>query len=168
MTIQNSPTVDELALEFCKELRATLTPEQMREVVARNTAETNPNVCHSHDFCDANMVLEAVFKRHDMSIEQEGGLDRWADLWNASWSLAKSRGFDMFCKGDQVEILEAYRDAGDEDFTWVAASDEQKGRLDICPIDIEMSIKPRYTVEVNWVRRARNPASLNLRSRADR
>ena len=55
------PTVDSLAIEFCDELRATLTPEKMQDVVSLNAMEADPNVCHSHDFCDANMVLNDVF-----------------------------------------------------------------------------------------------------------
>jgi hypothetical protein len=29
----------------------------MAEVVRRNASQTSENVCHSHDFCDANMVM---------------------------------------------------------------------------------------------------------------
>jgi len=59
----------------------------------------------------------------------------------------------MICKGDRVEILAEYRDEGDEHFTWVAVSDEDKGRLDISPIDIGLPILPVQTVRVEMVRK---------------
>ena len=66
--LQSPPTVDSLTMEFCDEMRANLTPKQMEQVVSLNKAEPNSNVCRSHDFCDANMVLHAVFKRHGMDV----------------------------------------------------------------------------------------------------
>jgi len=79
------PTAETLALEFSQGLHAYLTPEQMSEVVERNKNEADPHICHSHDFCDANMFLYDVFKKY--------GMDKWADLWNRAWNLAKARGF---------------------------------------------------------------------------
>jgi hypothetical protein len=58
----------------------------------------------------------------------------------------------MFKKGDVVEILPEFQDEGDGEFTWVVLADEEKGRVDICPVDIDMAIKPTYTVETGWVR----------------
>lgn len=87
------PTAETLALEFSQGLHAYLTPEQMREVVARNRSETAPGICHSHDFCDANMVLYEVFMKYGMDPADEGGMDRWGDLWDRSWNLAKSKEF---------------------------------------------------------------------------
>ena len=59
----------------------------MREVVERNRAETASNVCHSHDFCDANMVFYEILLQHDM--------ERHRTLWDQAWSLAKSRDFGI-------------------------------------------------------------------------
>ncbi len=33
-----------------------------------------PGVCHSHDFCDDNMVIYAAFLRHGMDPASEGGM----------------------------------------------------------------------------------------------
>ncbi len=63
-----------------------------------------------------------------------------------------------FRRGDQVELLEQYRDPGDETFTWVVLQDEEKGRVDIMPVDIDLEIRPIYTVQVGWIR----PASPKL------
>ena len=60
----------------------------------------------------------------------------------------------MFKIGDKVEILSEFQDAGDESFTWVVTGDEEKGRVDISPIDINMEIKPVYTVQSHWIKLA--------------
>lgn len=52
----------------------------------------------------------------------------------------------MIRKGDQVRILPEHQDPGDEEFVWVALGDEEKGRVDIQPINMQMNIKPIYTV----------------------
>ena len=86
-------TVQSIVLEFSQSLRSYLTPEQMVEVVQRNRAETHPNICHSHDFCDANMFLHEVFMRHGMDPADEDGMERWGVLWDQSWNLAKGNEF---------------------------------------------------------------------------
>lgn len=90
-----TPSVQTLALEFSQGLHAYLTPEQMIEVVLRNRAETSPNICHSHDFCDANMFLYDVFMKYGMDPAEEGGMERWGDLWDRVWNLAKSKEFQI-------------------------------------------------------------------------
>jgi hypothetical protein len=59
----------------------------------------------------------------------------------------------LICRGDKVEILPQFRDAGDEEFVWIAISDEEKGRVDISPINIGLAITPIQTVSVDWVRK---------------
>ncbi len=83
---------DKLAREFIDQLRSDLTDEQMDEIAARNKAEQNPNVCHSHDFTDANEYM------HDAWVEVFPGIewheiDQCNALWGAAWELAKSWGF---------------------------------------------------------------------------
>ena len=58
----------------------------------------------------------------------------------------------MLKRGDRVKILEGFNDPGDDDFTWIVQGDEEKGRVDIIPVDIAMQIKPVYAVQVAWVR----------------
>ncbi len=88
-------TVKLLAHEFSQALRSSLSPEEMTEVVLRNRAQASPNICHSHDFCDANMVLHEVFMKHGMDVADEGGMDRWGELWDRAWNLAKANEFQI-------------------------------------------------------------------------
>ncbi|MES2242112.1 MAG: hypothetical protein V4639_04490 [Pseudomonadota bacterium] len=148
------PTIDSLANQFCQLLRSTLTPEQMEQVVLRNQTQTHPSVCHSGDFCDSNMVLHEVFMRYGMDVADEGGAEKWGRLWDAAWTLAKTRGFAMFKQGDIVKILEEFQDPGDDTLTWVVQDDEEKGRVDLVPLEVGGAIKPIYTVKTDWIRLA--------------
>ena len=87
------PTVETLAREFSQGLRSYINEEQMAEVVRRNRAEASPGICHSHDFCDANMFLYDVFMKYGMNPVEEGGMDRWGDLWDRAWNMAKASEF---------------------------------------------------------------------------
>lgn len=87
------PTAPMLANEFSQTLRSLLPERDVRRIAARNAGEREPGICHSHDFCDANIVLHEVFLSHGMDVADEGGLDRWAELWDSSWNLAKAAGF---------------------------------------------------------------------------
>lgn len=97
-----------LAREFSAALRALLSADQMQMVIERNAEETNPRICHSHDFCDANVVLLEVFLSHGMDPADEGGMERWGGLWDATWNLAKAQKFEL----DGAHLQEEFRNAG--------------------------------------------------------
>jgi hypothetical protein len=63
------------------------------------------------------------------------------------------RGNEMYKRGDIVEILLEFQDSGDSAFTWIVLNDEEKGRVDITPIDITLSIKPIYTMNTTQIKR---------------
>lgn len=58
---------------------------------------------------------------------------------------------NMFKKGDVVSILPEFQDKGDEQFTWMVLADEEKGRVDICPVNSSLLIKPVYTLRVGQI-----------------
>jgi len=88
-----SVSIDALAREFSRNLKSVLSSEEMKDVVQKNKAEVTVGICHSHDYCDANMVLHNVFVKHGMDIADEGGRERWGVAWDAAWDLAKSNDF---------------------------------------------------------------------------
>lgn len=54
----------------------------------------------------------------------------------------------MITKGQSVTIRPEWQDKGDDQYQWVAVSDEEKGRVDIRPLGTGLSIPPLYTVTV--------------------
>jgi hypothetical protein len=94
--------VTALAAEFCHQLRKALSADQMQQVVQRNAEETNPSVCHSHDFCDANALMNTVFYQilgYDANDTQKAGYVTMSEpswkLWSEAWDLAKKSGFSL-------------------------------------------------------------------------
>ena len=57
-----------------------------QQVCERNRKETEANVCHTHDFCDANMLMEQAFEELFLSVDVENEADR--QRWNAAWDVA--------------------------------------------------------------------------------
>lgn len=76
-------------------------------------------------------------------------------------AAAAQHGQRSFEVGDQVEILPQWADPGDESFTWVVVVAEEKGRVDIAPIDIGLALLPRYVVQVEWIRHSNAPSQGN-------
>ena len=60
----------------------------------------------------------------------------------------------MIKKGERVYIRKECQDAGDDKYIWIATDNEEKGRVTICPVDIELPVKPTYVVSVAWLEAA--------------
>jgi hypothetical protein len=96
MNTKAAPTVADIACAFVQRLRAQLTPEQMDQVVARNAEEKVAYICHTHDFCDANILMERAFAKCGISPFNAAGEldDDRAQLWNEAWDAAKASRFN--------------------------------------------------------------------------
>jgi hypothetical protein len=81
------PTTQELADRFVTLLRRDLTPKQWQAMVRDNRTETNPHICHSHDHCDANMVMAEAFEAL-AGVAPDIDNDDHTALWNAAWDAA--------------------------------------------------------------------------------
>jgi predicted metalloendopeptidase len=70
-------------------------PEKLAEIDKLNSEESNPDVCHSHDFCDANVFMLAAVNATLGLPDDEYDSDNQEqnDLFNAAWSEAKRIGF---------------------------------------------------------------------------
>lgn len=80
----------------------------MIEIISRNHRETDPKVCHSHDFCDANDVMaQAIWAVTETWFYPGCGLD---DLFNGAWDLAKRARFFTGLEPITEEEREAYED----------------------------------------------------------
>jgi hypothetical protein len=87
------PTVEAVASKFSELLRKELGADKMATVLERNSAETSEGVCHSHDFCDANVIMCEAFS--ELGVSEDAAIydDRVAKLWNAAWDMAVKNGF---------------------------------------------------------------------------
>jgi hypothetical protein len=83
----------ELARAFSRRLQATLTARELAEAIALNKVETSPDVCHSHDYCDANMVmLDALADLMSVGAD-DVDLEGSADLMNRAHNIAYANHF---------------------------------------------------------------------------
>lgn len=85
---------DLVAHAFLCQLVADIGEENFAEVVRKQKETPIQGVCYSHDFCDANMTMDAAMKSlgiDPMPEDEDGMPDRVVDLWNAAWDHAKTR-----------------------------------------------------------------------------
>jgi hypothetical protein len=88
-----------LARTFIGHIRTWLTTEELTIAISRNGDETDPRICHTQDFCDANMAMQSAFEDVQIPapVEMEDGTDEHeatCDLWNEAWKLAKAAEFN--------------------------------------------------------------------------
>lgn len=87
----DSATAQAVARSFIRGLASAIGSKNLRTVAARN-AVGSPNVCASHDFCDANVYMSAAFTRvvgHEIDLQSDAD----GALWDAAWDCAKRAGF---------------------------------------------------------------------------
>ena len=85
--------IQRVANLFVEGLRIDLSPHEFDAMCVANAAETDPDICHSHDYLDANMsMLDAMEEHVGTAPEcQTNGYSVWfIELWNAAWSLEKA------------------------------------------------------------------------------
>lgn len=82
----------ELAHRFAAVLKAWLTPAEFAEMQRRNSHDPRyiGLCCASHDFCDANMAMDAAWRAvRGVSIDADD--DAQVALWNEAWDIARTR-----------------------------------------------------------------------------
>lgn len=92
MTTYTPADVDRLATEFDQMLRWHMTGQEYAAAVLANSKEADPDVCHTHDFIDANMSMLAAWEVVTGQAEIDGDNDADTALWNAAWKLWRVRG----------------------------------------------------------------------------
>jgi hypothetical protein len=98
----NLPAVEAVADEFARVLRTWLSDAEWADMCARNASETDSYICHSHDFCDANMAMMEAMENLGVDVQStmdgsDTGLGgKWdvspiTVLWNDAWNMAKAK-----------------------------------------------------------------------------
>lgn len=88
------PPAARLAGAFAIELWQEIGAANLAIVKERNaTPAYGGTICASHDYCDANMVMDSAFRETIGRDAWPEGQDAMADadcaLWNEAWSIAK-------------------------------------------------------------------------------
>ena len=96
--MQHSPEkIEEIARAFAAILAEEIGAANLAEAVRRNSedgADQSEHICHSHDFCDANMCMDEALREHGVVMFADGEMpDETVDLFNAAWTLAKRNAF---------------------------------------------------------------------------
>lgn len=82
-----------IAMMFADKLKEALTFAEFEQMLTRNKEDQwDSPVCHSHDFCDANMVMAEAWQDF---FGQEPDLDNDYEIetWNEAWIIAKAASF---------------------------------------------------------------------------
>lgn len=83
--------VELVAQKFVELLKNEIGSEKFSLVLASNREEVSPHVCHSHDFCDANMVMNEAFKA-SVGVDASEDINNETLLakWSSAWDYAKN------------------------------------------------------------------------------
>ncbi len=85
-----------IAYAFAELLAEEIGKENYRIVVNRNDPKSS--VCLSHDYCDANMVMEAAVNSHGIESHRMFSpciSDEYMAAHNGAWSIFKQLGPDL-------------------------------------------------------------------------
>lgn len=89
-----NPIVEKIGDEFAKVLKEWASPLQWTMMLETNLElkKKNSPCCASHDFCDANMAMDAAMRRFGIEPLPEAGMpEEIAGLWNSAWDYAKGK-----------------------------------------------------------------------------
>lgn len=83
----------QLARVFALALKADLldgSSGNLQEIVDRNSAESDPLICHSHDFVDANQTMLLAW---GILTGEDAELDEAMPIMQRAWDIAKANRF---------------------------------------------------------------------------
>lgn len=99
------PTVEQVSKAFRKQMQATLTSYQLNLADTINAMRGDDGSCATHDFCDANEVMDEALQSFGVFMYPDDVPDDWngpeqavVDLWNASWDHARDVGFNTLIR----------------------------------------------------------------------
>lgn len=80
--------VQAIAADFALSLKKRIGAKKFEEMRRKNaTPDYGGGVCASHDYCDANVVMEASFRRV-VGREPDTSDDADIKVWNTAWDVA--------------------------------------------------------------------------------
>jgi hypothetical protein len=90
-----------IARQFCRELQRLIGTKKLALAARRNQLNPNKAVCHTHDFCDANVAMDAAFKVvTGRNASLRGTLTNV--VWQQAWALARAARFQPDAVGQPI------------------------------------------------------------------
>ncbi|KZL17664.1 hypothetical protein PsAD2_03000 [Pseudovibrio axinellae] len=83
----------ELSRPFRKEMAASLPSETLLEIDRLNSTPEYEGCCASHDFIDANMVMDAALRKRGERFQTNHDNYETTALRNRAWSVTREQGF---------------------------------------------------------------------------
>jgi hypothetical protein len=86
--------VQSLANDFDIRIKTALGDVDYTLAIEENATETNPGICHTHDHCDANVVMAEAFKHvagYEIDLQSSYDAQLWNDAWN-QWKSDRKKG----------------------------------------------------------------------------
>lgn len=112
-TTNQTELINQLSDEFSRLIVANFSAEQLAETIAKNHTPEYSGCCATHDYCDANMVMDEAFQNimnrefifwNDEKPETEEQNRKDTDLVNQAWAVSKSKDFAVVpCMSDLDE-----------------------------------------------------------------
>ena len=82
-----------LAKLFGEKVQEALSVAEFRAAVDANKSEgPQSGVCHTHDYCDANMLMAAAWQEF-FGSEPDVSKEEDTLIWNDAWEIAKAADF---------------------------------------------------------------------------
>jgi len=91
--MRHAKLVVKVAKKFSQLLLVEIGKAKLAKAVKRNRAQKDPNVCHTHDFCDANVVMHHALGTCKV-IRTKLSIANASKLWDEAWGMAKKAEFD--------------------------------------------------------------------------
>ena len=96
MESENNRLVTKVAKSFSHLLLEEIGRDNLLSIIKKNKAQKNGLICYSHDYCDANMIMEQALEAEGVTVwnDDEGTMrDDSVALWNDAWNMAKAENF---------------------------------------------------------------------------
>ena len=84
----------ELSNKFSLLVNKAFTKKELKDTISKNKTIEYENCCATHDYCDANMIMDEAFTEiigYEIDLQNDADLD----LWNNAWALSKANYFKI-------------------------------------------------------------------------
>lgn len=103
---------DKLASAFNVVLFDWIGPK-LGQVVIQNRQQSDPSICHTHDWCDSNQAMIDAFENTFKRLPDLQGPD--GDLMDCAWSTSKENDFNYEAQRNRFEkVMDCLRTVDEE------------------------------------------------------